>query len=62
MQNSTLQEHAPKSLSAEFAEDFQKQKEWRAFLRKNAVEENLPLSDVVNQICERFLPLLVVAS
>ena len=60
--SSALPERAPKGLSAEFAENFQKQKEWRAFLRKNEVEENLPLSDVLNQIRERFLPLLVVGS
>ena len=29
---------------------------------KNEEEKNLPLSDVLNQIRERFLPLLVVAS
>ncbi len=47
----------PIGLSNEFADDPQKDKQWRAFLWKNAIDPK-PLSEVVTDLREFLIPLL----
>lgn len=54
-------EGIPIGLSDEFSNDDQKNKQWLAFLRKNALDP-MPLATVVSDIREFLLPVLVVAA
>jgi len=51
----------PMGLSDEFIEDDQKQKQWQAFLRKNALVA-MPLAAIVNDLRRFLLPVLASAS
>lgn len=51
----------PIGLSDEFINDAQKEKQWLAFLRKNALDP-MPLAAVVSDLREFLLPLLTSAS
>jgi len=52
---------APIGLSDEFINDGQKEKQWLAFLRKNALD-SMPLATVINDLREFLLPVLASAS
>ena len=51
----------PMGLSDEFVVDDQKQKQWQAFLRKNALVA-MPLAEIVNDLRRFLLPVLASAS
>lgn len=46
----------PLALSPEFAEDPQKQAQWKAFLRKTRLDASLTLSDITVELAEFLLP------
>ena len=54
-------EGIPIGLSDEFINDDQKNKQWRAFLRKNALDP-MPLATVIADLREFLLPVLVAAA
>ena len=56
----TLPKGIPIGLSDEFLQDDQKNKQWLAFLRKNALN-SIPLATVINELREFLLPVLRVA-
>ena len=51
----------PIGLSYEFINDAQKEKQWQAFLRKNALEP-MPLAVVIADLREFLLPVLATIS
>ncbi len=56
-----IPEGTPIGLSDEFSNDAQKEKQWLAFLRKNALEP-MPLAVVVSDLREFLLPVLASVS
>lgn len=58
---SNLPAGPPLGLAREFLEDAQKQKQWQAFLRKNALE-TLSLEDIVNSLLDFLMPTAEAAS
>lgn len=48
----------PLGLTAEFARDPAKEKQWTAFLRRSGLDETPPLHPVIDALRERLLPLL----
>ena len=52
---------SPLGLTMTFARDVQKQTQWKAFLRKNALQ-SLPLDDVVGFLAEFLMPATTAAS
>jgi hypothetical protein len=51
----------PVGLTEAFAQDAQKQKQWQAFMRKNALDP-LPLAEVIGFIAEFLLPVVHAAT
>jgi predicted nucleotidyltransferase component of viral defense system len=57
--NTPLPISAPLALSKSFSEDAVKQTQWKAFLRKNALEiEDLALADVITSLHEFLMPAI----
>ena len=56
-----IPQSVPIGLSDEFVNDLQKEKQWQAFLRKNALDP-MPLAAVIANLREFLLPVLVVIS
>ena len=56
-----IPEGVPIGLSIEFADDSQKDKQWNAFLRKNAIDPK-PLSEVIADLREFLMPVLASAA
>lgn len=56
-----IPQNAPIGLSDEFVNDVQKEKQWQAFLRKNALVP-MSLATVINDLREFLLPVLAVIS
>ena len=56
-----IPDSVPIGLSDEFANDTLKEKQWNAFLRKNAVDPK-PLSEVVTDLREFLIPVLASAA
>ena len=54
-------EGIPIGLSDEFINDDQKNKQWLAFLRKNALDP-MPLATVISDLREFLLPVLATAA
>lgn len=52
---------APIGLNDEFVNDVQKEKQWQAFLRKNAINP-IPMAVVIRDLREFLLPVLTAAS
>lgn len=52
---------APTGLTDEFVTDARKEKQWQAFLRKNAIDP-MPLAAVIADLREFLLPVLRSAS
>ena len=57
VRSTPLPQEVPLGLSPEFADDFGKQAQWRAFLRANELVE-VPLSDVVERLSTWLMPVL----
>jgi len=57
----TIPEGVPIGLADEFSQDAQKNKQWQAFLRKNALEK-MPLASVVGDLRAFLLPVLVAVA
>ncbi len=57
VRSTPLPQEVPLGLSPEFADDFGKQAQWRAFLRANELVE-VPLSDVVERLRTWLMPVL----
>ena len=53
----SIPDDVPIGLSDEFANDLQKDKQWHAFLRKNAIDSK-PLSEVIADLREFLMPVL----
>lgn len=53
----SMPDNIPIGLTDEFIQDAQKEKQWEAFLRKNALEKT-PLATVVGELREFLLPVL----
>ena len=51
----------PLGLTMTFAQDFQKQTQWQAFVRKNRLEAP-PLNDVVNSLSDFLMPIVAETS
>lgn len=59
--HTVLPDGIPTGLSDEFVQDDQKNKQWLAFLRKNALNP-MPLASVINDLREFLLPVLIAAA
>lgn len=59
--STALREGVPIGMSDEFVQDDQKNKQWVAFMRKNALN-SMPLGTVVNDLREFLLPVLKAAA
>ena len=57
----SIPQGAPTGLTDEFINDAQKEKQWQAFLRKNAIDP-MPLAAVISDLREFLLPVLATAS
>jgi len=57
VRSTPLPQEVPLGLSPEFADDYGKQAQWRAFLRANELVE-VPLSDVVERLSTWLMPVL----
>ncbi len=60
VRSTPLPQQVPLGLSSEFGEDPGKQAQWRAFLRRNELDE-VPLPAVVSQMREGLMPVLLRA-
>ncbi len=54
-------EGTPIGLSDEYINDAQKEKQWQAFLRKNALD-SMPLATIISDLRDFLLPVLVAAA
>lgn len=59
--STALREGVPIGMSDEFVQDDQKNKQWVAFMRKNALN-SMPLGTVINDLREFLLPVLKAAA
>ena len=60
VRSTPLPQQMPLGLSGEFAEDQDKQGQWRAFLQRNELDD-VPLPQVVAQLREWLMPVLLRA-
>lgn len=54
-----LPDSVPVALTAEFTSDENKQKQWKAFLRKNRLDEEISLAKVAKKIEEFLMPIIL---
>lgn len=57
-----LPDGVPAALTAEFTSNSDKQKQWRAFLRKNRLDEEIRLEIVAKEIEEFLMPIVFIAA
>lgn len=55
--NTSIPAEIPNALTEGFTDDENKQKQWRAFLRKNRLDESISLGEAVEQIQNFLLPV-----
>jgi hypothetical protein len=55
--NTSLPSEVPNALTERFTEDGNKQKQWRAFLRKNRLDDSVGLKEIAEQIRHFLLPV-----
>jgi predicted nucleotidyltransferase component of viral defense system len=55
-----LPKSVPKALTSEFTLDKNKQKQWKAFLRKNRLDDGISLEEVAGKIKEFIMPIILL--
>jgi hypothetical protein len=58
--NTELPRGIPNALTPKFYNDTQKQKQWKAFLKKNRLDDNLKLEEIISEIKEFLLNLDII--